>query len=179
VHGYPLLSAAVLEGLKDYNWSDPKQYLIGMHENCEVTTTEKNGEIVEAPKGRIAHQVYGSALNFNGDVDQNEISKKIGFELLQAEYQATVLAGWEMANKYPGRKGSGKLVLTALGGGVFANPVDLICKAVLSCARLIVKSGLKVYFVCFDDFTFTKFIDRLKPLVEQTHGRIIDGKDQL
>jgi hypothetical protein len=179
VHGYPLLSPTVLESFKDHDWSNRDQYLIGLHENCEITTTIKDGRIVNAPKGRISHQVYVAALNFNGDVFSNDISRKIGFELLKAQYEATVLAGWEMSTKYPTRHGAKRLVLTAPGGGFFANPMDQICRAVLGCADLIVKSGLSVYFMCFDAYCFTSLVNDLKPLVDRTGGRIIDSRDEL
>jgi hypothetical protein len=179
VHGYPLLSATALESFRNHDWSDRSQYLIGLHENCEVTTTIKDGRIVNSPKGRITHQVYVAALNFNGDVFSNEISRQIGLELLKAQYEATILAAWEMSTKYPMRQGAKRLILTALGGGVFANPMDHVCEAVLKCGDMIMKSGLTVYFTCFDDYCFVSSIENLKPLVDRTGGRIIESREEM
>jgi hypothetical protein len=77
--------------------------------------------------------------------------------LLIAQYRATVLAAWELSHKYPGRKGSNKLVLTGLGGGAFANPGDMVPRAIISCKDLIVQSGLEVYMICWNQDTFDEY----------------------
>jgi O-acetyl-ADP-ribose deacetylase (regulator of RNase III) len=124
--------------------------------------------------------VYAAAFNFYSKVEQNEISMRIAKQMLSAEYQATVLAAWEMSRKYPGRAGSRRLVLTALGGGVHGNPRPLIIEAVASSVDLIRKSGLDVYFVCFDAANYQESINAgLKTLVDSTGGRVITDKVQL
>jgi hypothetical protein len=139
--------------LRDYDWSDGNQYLIGLDENCEVTTTMKNGNIGNSPKRRIIHQVYVAGLKLNDDVFRNDISRKIALKLLKSQYEATILAGWEMSPKYPMRQGANRLILTSPENGIFGNEMNLICEAVVGCGDLIVKSGLSVYFICFDDTT--------------------------
>jgi O-acetyl-ADP-ribose deacetylase (regulator of RNase III) len=100
--------------------------------------------------------------------------------MLAAEYQATVLAGWEMSQKYPGRAGSGRLVLTGIGGGVFANPWEIIIGAVASAKDLIRQSGLQVYFVCFDRRTFDGAMSAgLKQIMEELGGKIVTVKGEL
>jgi hypothetical protein len=54
-----------------------------------------------------------------------------------------------------------------------------ICEAVLGCEDLIVKSGLKIYFMCFDDYCCVSSIEHLKPLMERTGGRIIEWKEDI
>lgn len=182
-HGYPLLQKKQLDEVANANWDDLNQFSIGLHENCEVTTMSNQGSppiTTGVPVGRIVHHVYAAAFDFAGNVVRNETSLKIGGQLLKAEYQATVLAGWEMSKKYPNRQGSKRLVLTALGGGVFGNPYKLIIDAVESTVDLIRKSGLDVYFVCYDSMTFKRSVDAgLKNIVDQLGGRIIVNKVQL
>jgi hypothetical protein len=182
-HGYPRLSASTLETLAQQDWTDLNQFYVGLHENCEVTTTavQGSGRITEAvPEGQIVHHVYAAAFNFSGSVEKNQTSLSIGKQLLSAEYQATVLAAWEMSLKYPGREGSRRLVLTALGGGVFGNPRSLIIEAVASSLELIQKSGLDVYFVCYDSYNFQESVAAgLKELVDKTGGRVISSRDEL
>jgi O-acetyl-ADP-ribose deacetylase (regulator of RNase III) len=117
--------------------------------------------------------VYAAAFDLTGSLN-------IAKHLLSAEYQATVLAGWEMSRKYPGRAGSSRLVLTALGGGVFGNPRPLIIEAVKSSLDIIRKSGLDVYFVCYDSRNFQESIAAgLQSLVDETGGRVISNKSEL
>jgi hypothetical protein len=144
-HGYPRLTARELASIAKHDWDDLDQFYVGVHENCEVTTTRSRRRLFKlAPPERIVHQVYAAALNFGGSVAQCEDSIRIGGQILTAEYRATVLAAWELSRKYPGRKGSNRLVLTFLGGGVFGNPRDMICKAIIESKDVIVQSGLEV-----------------------------------
>jgi hypothetical protein len=182
-HGYPILKGETLQKLADANWDDLNQFCIGLHENCELTTMSvprSRSITVGVPAGRIVHHVYAAAFNFCGKVEQNEISMRIAKQMLSAEYQATVLAAWEMSRKYPGRAGSRRLMLTALGGGVFGNPRPLIIEAVGSSLDLIRKSGLDVYFVCYSSQGYQESINAgLKTLVDSTGGRVITDKAQL
>jgi hypothetical protein len=78
-----------------------------------------------------------------------------------------------MSQKYPGRSGSKKLVLSQIGGGVFRNPSEIILNAIASCQDLIVKSGLEVYLVCYSESSFEPALERLQPMMEATGGRVI------
>jgi hypothetical protein len=129
-----------------------------------------------APPGRITHQVYAAALQFVTNVPMTPQSLTIGKKLLIAEYRAAVSAAWELSRKYRGRKGSNKLFLTFLGGGVFHNPSHIICEAICSCKDLIVKSGLKVYLVCYRSEEFAERMPYLRGLMEETGGRVIDAE---
>jgi hypothetical protein len=93
--------------------------------------------------------------------------------MLIAEYRATVLAAWEPSQKCPGRQGSNKLVLTFLGGRIFANPRAMICKAIISCKDVIVQSGLEVYILCWNRSEFEESMSFLGALVEERHGTVI------
>jgi hypothetical protein len=181
--GYPVLGLAQLKQVEKADWDDLDQFYVGLHENCEVTTMARRGSgpiTSGVPEGQIVHHVYAAAFNFAGTVARNETSLRIARQMLSAEYQATVLAGWEMSQKYPGYAGSGKLFLTAIGGGVFANPLEIIVGAVASAKDLIQKSGLQVYFVCFDRRTFDGMMSAgLKQLIEELSGKIVTKKEEL
>jgi hypothetical protein len=106
-HGYPTIKTADCEKLKGYNWEEflPK-FLIGVHENCEVTMTQDGEGLLDAPPGRIVHQVYAAAFNFNpwnNGVTSDPVTLEIAEVMLRAEYRATILAAWELSGKYPGR----------------------------------------------------------------------------
>jgi hypothetical protein len=182
VHGYPILNANRLEQIKDANWDDLDQFSIGLHEHCEVTTTQVGHQvtITGVPEGRIVHHVYAAALNFMGTVILNPTSERIGRQMLKAEYRATVLAAAEMAKKYPGRKGSNKLVLTQVGTGVFGNPREWVIEAIDTSADLILESGLQVYVVCFSNYDFQESMSAgLEKLMKKLGGRIITEECEL
>lgn len=161
-----------------FDWSDPKIWKVGVHRNCEVTMTRgPDRTFCVSPAGLISHHVYAAAFNFVSDVVKNELTIGISRELLKAEYRATVLAAWENSILFPDRRGSKKLNLTLLGGGVFANPYEIICEAILANVELIKESGLDVYITCFDDRTFDKIFEKIGPAVDETNGKIFDAND--
>jgi hypothetical protein len=181
-HGYPRVDGKRAAELADKDWDDLTQFDVGLHENCEVTATAVGGAITLAgvPADQIVHHVYAAAFNFAGTVVANDTMRRIGGKMLAAEYQATVLAAWEMSRKYPGRPGSNRLVLTALGGGVFSNPRKLIIDAVASCEEIIRQSGLQVYFVCYDEYSYMDSVRAgLRELVTRLGGRVILSQGDL
>ena len=178
-HGYPSINASQSKKLASHNWDDLDQFYVGCHSNCELTTTQlPSRAFADAPPGRIVHHVYAAALSYTYYVDKNDVTLKIGEALLKAQYQAHILASWENSQKYPGRAGSKRSVMTLLGGGVFGNSMEMICNAILSCQDLIVKSGLEVFVTCYDESGYNEVYGRLKGLIDKTHGRVIeaDGK---
>jgi hypothetical protein len=183
-HGFPVLGTVDLAAVAGADWDDLDQFRVGPHENLEVTTRTTRGSedlVTEGiPRGQIVHQVYAAFLWFEELVERNETSLRIARQLLIAQYRATVLAAWEMSAKYPGRAGSRRLVLTAVGGGWFGNPRELIAGAVLAAEDLIRQSGLEVYFVCYDSKDFDKWLDAaLRQAMENLGGRIVTRRDEI
>jgi hypothetical protein len=177
-HGYPEPTPQDLQTILNHEWDNPNQFYVGVHENCQVTTKRDSGSMdmfTRAPPGRIAHHVYAAAFNFAGSMPKCPQTLEIGKKMLMAEYRATVLAAWELSRKYPGRKGSNKLLLTVLGGGVFANPRQMICEAIISCKDVIVQSGLEVFIVCWSEGEFQESMNHLGSLVKETNGTVIDA----
>jgi hypothetical protein len=128
-HGYPTLNRPALSQLQDHDWSDTRQFYVGLHENCEVTTGAAL-RVSSRPTGRIVDDVDAAAFKFNGTVQYNERNLEIGRPMLTAECQAEVLTVWEISQKYKSREGSNGLVLTALSGSLFGKPGTLIIEAV-------------------------------------------------
>lgn len=160
-------------------FTDPKLWQVGVHRNCEVVLTRsQNNEFTFAPPNQFAHHVYAAAFNFASDVTSTNLTRFVSKELLTAEYRATILAAWENSILYPGRKGSNKLSLTLLGGGVFNNPYSIICGAIAANVKLIKESGLQVYLTCYDDRTFREVMQYLQKAVEETKGIIYDTNDE-
>ena len=173
-NGYPYIDREASDKLKEHDWSNLDQFMVGIHSNLEVTTTRGGEGFVDAPPGRIVHHVFGAALSYTYYCHTDETTLMIGEALLRAQYQATILAGWEHSLKFPGRAGSKRVVLTLLGGGVFGNSMEMIAEAIASCKDLIVKSGLEVYVVCFSDGSFREILPLLESVMQETHGKVIE-----
>jgi hypothetical protein len=172
-NGYPVVPTSNVPEFDTFDWKDVDKFYVGVHENCEVTLRRRGRNFQEAPAGRIVHHVYAAALDFAGHVPSDEKMHQIGFRLLCAEYRATVLAAWDLALRYPDRKGSGKLLLTLLGGGVFGNSHESIAAAIKEAQDVIVASGLEVYIMCFSSSQYNEVLPLLKTVVEETQGELI------
>ena len=179
VHGYCVIQPEHIEELMKFDWTDVSKYYVGVHENCQVTTTRDPADrwrFTDAPSEQMVHQVYGAAFNFGSRtkaVIETPDTYKITRYMLEGEYRSTILAAWELSEKYPGLAGSRKVVLTPLGGGVFLNPPEIICEAIAACEELIVQSGLEVYLVSFNGKM--KYVKCLEEVVKRTGGEVIKG----
>ncbi|KAH0801177.1 uncharacterized protein GO595_005772 [Histomonas meleagridis] len=175
-HGYPLIYDTTAFESSNFDWSNPDNYPVGVHRNCQITTSQtKKGEFYLVEEGRIVHHIFAAAFNFVTTVRKNEFTLMVAKRLLSSEYRAAILAAWENSILFPGRPGSNKLYLTLLGGGVFRNPFDLICGAIEENMDVIKMSGLDVYVVCFSTSIFEEVNSFLGKCVEETDGSIIDA----
>lgn len=174
-HGYPIISRDAASQLPDEDFSELK---IGVHRNCQVTTTRCGRDLCHVEGGQFVHQVFTAALNFSGTVHPCDRTLRIAEKLLEREYRATILCAYENSLLFPERKGARKLSLTLLGGGVFNNPSSMICKAICACEDLIVKSGLDVDVVCFSDADFKQNFPYLEKTMVATGGCVIDASDR-
>lgn len=175
-NGYAMITKSDSDRLfsKGTQWCDPKNFRVGVHRNCQVTTTRSEMGFKRAPKNVIAHHVYAAALNFGGTCVRNEATLKISETLLSAEYKCAILAAWENSVLFPNLPGSKKLSLTFLGGGVFRNPKNLICRSIGKNEDVIIESGLDVYLVCFNDVDFGVAQQELGEIVKKTGGSVIE-----
>ncbi|KAH0788072.1 hypothetical protein GPJ56_007903 [Histomonas meleagridis] len=176
IHGKAVIKSNDIDSFNRYNWEDENNYLVGVHENLDVNTNRGDGKWVykESVKDQMVHQIFCAAFNFRM-CPKTEQTLNWTYHMLRSEYRTTILAAWNNSLKYPGRTGSNKCVLTLVGGGVFDNPMEVVCKAIEANEDVIAKSGLEVYLVCFDDRASTKVCPLLNGLVERTNGGIFDA----
>lgn len=177
-HGYVKINANECDKLKNlsFDWSNLDSYQIGVHQNCQITMNRsKKGVIINPDSNQIVHQIFCAAFSFPRSVIVNEFTYEIDSNILKAEYRATILAAWNNSVLYPGKAGSNKCVLTLLGGGVFHNPMNIICDAINECKDVIELSGLDVYVVCFDNNAFKNVYPMLKNTIETTGGKVINA----
>ena len=160
---------------KGFDFKNEDLYGIGVHENVEVTTDRDGPDMLKDSRpDTFVHQIFCSTLNMGGTAKRCPETFGIVEQMLLSLYKATILAAWDLSLRYPGRPGSNKLVLTAVGGASFRNPKEMICNAVVACRDLIIASGLEVYFACFDDRAFDMFGPLLMGLCQETGGKVID-----
>ena len=142
-NGYALCS---LEGLRAidyllYTASDEVldmlrgQLAIGLHRHVEVTDGS----------GRRVSQAYCSALPVAYSTLPADYWESFARLILQASYEATLLAAVEQA----GSGGSNKVLLTRLGGGAFGNDPDWIDSAMERALGLVADAGLDISIVCY------------------------------
>ena len=142
-NGYALCS---LEGLRAidyllYTASDDVldmlrgQLAIGLHRHVEVTDGS----------GRRVSQAYCSALPVAYSTLPPDYWESFARLILQAAYEATLLAAVEQASG----GGSNKVFLTRLGGGAFGNDPDWIDGAIERALGVVADAGLDISIVCY------------------------------
>lgn len=180
-HGKAILdreNKAITESkyFQDFDFTNENAYLIGLHQNCQVTTNRVVDWTYEdtSDKNKIVHQVFASTLSMGGYATKNKQNTEIMKIILRVMYKLTILAAWENSIKYPNHPGSKKCVLSLLGSGSFSNPVEDVGEAIKANKELIQKSGLDVYVVCFGDSFYKKISVVLNDVVEETGGIVFD-----
>lgn len=110
---------------------------IGLHRNVQVT------DLVGAER-RLVSQAYCSALPVGYSRVPSEVWEPFARLVLEATYEATLLAAAEQA----GAGGSNTVLLTRVGGGVFGNDVAWIDDAIERALGVVEDAGLDVRIVC-------------------------------
>lgn len=100
---------------------------IGIHDDIEVTAKDWGQTLLGQPNQTVT-QVFGSALavGYNKKTTESEDWERFATIVLEASYEATLLAGLLAAERHNGEGGSRRVFLTSLGGGVFGNPMEWI-----------------------------------------------------
>lgn len=128
---------AVLDGAPEELLDDLRRRLaVGLHRDVEVTT---------ADAGPRVSQVYCSALPVGYSSLPRSDWELFGRLVLEAAYEATLLAAAEQA----GAGGSNKVLLTRLGGGAFGNSDEWIDDAIDRALGVVVDAGLEIVIVCY------------------------------
>ena len=167
----------------NFDWKNLHNYFIGNHTNCEVSLKRSDNYMKDncfqlfENKKHFINQVFASAFNFSSNVLFCPFTVEIAQNLLYAEYKATILAAIKNSISFPNEPGSSKCFLTLLGGGVFANPPEIVAPAIARNAELISESGIDVNVVCFNDDSFAKNFPLLEKAMRLTGGKVIITRD--
>lgn len=113
------------------------QLAIGLHRNVEVTD-------VVGPQRRLVSQAFCSALPLGYSRVPREQWEPFARLVLEATYEATLLAAAEQA----AGGGSNIVLLTRVGGGVFNNDPAWIDAAIERALGIVEHAGLDVRMVC-------------------------------
>ena len=124
--------------------------LIGLHFGIQVTDTE-------APKNHLVSQIYCSALPIAYSSSSKTEWSAFAKLILESAYEATLCAAIINSHK----RGSNKLFLTQIGGGVFGNKLQWIYDAMHRSFLLYRHIGLDVRIVSYESVD-----SRLEKMVE-------------
>jgi hypothetical protein len=87
--------------------------------------------------GHLVTQVYGSACSVGYSRNDPRLWQEFASLVLDASYEATLLAAARNAAAHPDAPGAKKVYLTLLGGGVFGNDISWIARSIYhACAKL-------------------------------------------
>lgn len=109
---------------------------IGVHADTEVTLSNA---------GHRVTQIYCSAMPVAYGAGADESWREIATLVLEAAYEATLLAAVENAS----RTGNNRVFLTMLGGGAFGNRAEWIIEAIVRAIGLVNQRSLKIYLVSY------------------------------
>jgi len=110
---------------------------VGVQVDAEVTAADWGSRLTKSPD-HLVTEVFGSACavgyNYNTTTEQWAPFASL---VLEASYEATLLAAAETAQRHEWQGSSSVVYLTALGGGVFGNEMAWIEQAIdRACCRL-------------------------------------------
>ena len=175
-HGHALISKEDAKKLVEskFDFHNPDNFYVGVHKNCQVLLTQQGNSFARSQDNLLATHIYMAALNYANHTQPCEESMMIGKCILESEYKSAILAAWENSFEMEkqGRKGARKLYLTLVGGGVFDNPISMICEAIVSSEKEIIDSGLEVTIVFYKDSLSSKVESFLSPFVTKTGGKV-------
>ena len=112
------------------------QLRIGIQWNTQVTLNDAS---------HLVSQVYGSALPVAYSSHSSDLWSAFGQLVLEASYEAALLAGVLNALRTANRT----VYLTLLGGGAFGNADNWIAAAIRRALRIVASHDLDVVVVCY------------------------------
>ncbi len=116
---------------------------IGLHWDVEVT--DQTAE--DFSPGPILSQAFCSALPISYCGFKSPHWEIWATLVLEAAYEATLLAGVINADKNTGAPGANRVLLTLLGGGAFGNSPAWITSAIKRAIDVVAESGLQIDLV--------------------------------
>ena len=143
-NGYAFITEDKLELINEYLLNNEKESIkelleIGLHSGIEVTQNFQTDKI-------LVTQAFCSALpvSYNLNINDKELWKPFASLILEAAYEATLLAAVKNKNY------TNKVFLTLLGGGVFGNNESWIINAIKSSLKNTENYGLDIKIVSYD-----------------------------
>ncbi|UBM61556.1 hypothetical protein LA303_09025 [Candidatus Sulfidibacterium hydrothermale] len=159
-NGYALFTKEGLHAINHQieNWSRQEYEMlkgklrIGIQWDTEVTINQNKN---------IVTQAYCSALPVAYSLFESELLERFARLILEATYEATLLAAIENFQ----RTGNNKVFLTLVGGGVFGNKTEWIIDAVENAVRKFITIPLDIKMVSYNrsNYWIKQFINRITP----------------
>lgn len=124
---------------------------VGVHADIAVTRKDEQGHQGRIEESMVVSHVLGSACavayNPGTRADEWEPFARL---VLEASYEACVLAALDNRDRHDGMAGSKKLFLTLLGGDAFGNPQAWILDAIRRALIKFQHEDVDVFLVCYD-----------------------------
>merc|ERR1712195_245958 len=122
-----------------------------VHADIAVTRKDEQGHQGRIEESMVVSHVLGSAcaVAYNPGTRADEW-EPLARLVLEASYEACVLAALENRDRHDGMAGSKKLFLTLLGGDAFGNPQSWILDAIRRALRKFEHEDLDVFLVCYE-----------------------------
>jgi hypothetical protein len=152
---------------------------VGVQKDTQVTCTklEQGGgwhRVIRKDPVRVT-QVYASALSIKYSKLPQSDWAPLAELVLEAAYEATLRAALIHARPVGGRK---RVVLTALGGGVFGNDMNLIARVIVKTIKAFQTAGLDIVINEYREGEFKEIRSALRDDAETNELLVPQGQGQ-
>lgn len=131
---------------------------VGVQTDAEVTAAEWGTRLLGRPEQRVT-QVFCSACAVGYSTAKPELWEPLARLVLRAAYVATLVVAVETRSRHEGADGSSVVVLTLLGGGVFANPAAWIVDVIRAACEEFRDFPLDVRIVCYSPEEYARNLE--------------------
>jgi len=148
---------------------------VGVHSDTVVTSSNwgrKPSAFPDSgPEAQLVTQVFGSAISVSYSGISAQAWAPLATLILDASYEATLLAGLEARARHKGGGASNVVYLTLLGGGVFGNPIKWIADAIYRACTRLAGSGLDVRIVVYSGYPEPEISSAVKRFAREQSER--------
>jgi len=124
------------------------QIAIGIQWDTQVVASAFGNKMYTGPD-QIVTQAYCSAISISYSRASCDAWEPLAKTVLESAYEATLYAAMLNAAAHPDEDGAKRVFLTALGGGVFGNPMEWIVEAMWKAFHKFQNCNLEIYIVSF------------------------------
>eukprot|EP00045_Choanoeca_perplexa_P003051 m.28434 g.28434 ORF g.28434 m.28434 type:complete len:365 (-) comp11837_c0_seq1:55-1149(-) len=143
---------------------------IGVQADTQVTFTER--EVVLDDPGQLVSQCYCSAISCGYTYGSTDAWKTVALAVQRCTYEATLWSALKNARDHAWEEGSGTVLLTKVGGGVFRNKMGWIADAIGRACVILRNSGLDVK-VCHHRAIDEDFVAQVEKARQEWVERLI------